>query len=289
MRVFIEDTAGQKFECDVPSNTPLSTVAADFFEDRGWNIRDGHGRNQRAVVELVDPTNPSRTKRLRGDLTVEKAALRDGDTLRIFPESIAGTIEPRNRVRALVSDQQEILELVEWNTHVKFKANSDTAPWRYIVTFDYPSFAALSNDGHTPLVRKEHQVEIVLHADYPRHAPFVRWLTPIFHPNIRQSDGAVCLGVLMERYLPGMGLARLVTMLGEMLQYRNYDFIHPLNAEAATWASERANWHYIDEIDGSPFQGPVEDLLNQLMQTTEGGGPRTRLDFRSLNKVTGAP
>jgi ubiquitin-protein ligase len=274
MRLFVEDTGGQRFECNIADDTQLSTLAADFFEDRGWAPN-----GQRAVVELVDPTNPSRSKRLRGDLNAVAAALRDGDTLRIFPEAIAGAVDPRERVTALVSDFQELTELTEWNRNITFTANSETAPWRYTITFNLPGVKALAADGHTPILLHRHEVEIFLGAEYPRAAPWVQWKTPIFHPNIRESDGAVCLGVLMERYLPGLGLARLVTMLAEMVEYRNYDFTNPLNKAAAAWAADPAHWEAIIAMGGAPYAGPFEDLLRQLSDQFGGADQRERVQF----------
>jgi hypothetical protein len=277
LKVFIEDTAGERFECELPAGTQLSKLAADFFEERGWPTQDGRGRGQRAVVELVDPENPDRTKRLRGEQTIDDAGLWSGATLRIFPESIAGAVDERERVRALVADHQDMNELVKWNKHIRFEPNLTHAPTRYQITFDYPSFRALSDDGHTPLISNEHGVEITLGADYPRKAPFVRWTTPIFHPNIRTDDGAVCLGVLMDRYLPGLGLARLVTMLAEMTQYRNFDMSSPLNLKAAEWAADSAHWPHIQQIGGSPFQGPVHELLALFENETH-----PRLTFKPI-------
>jgi ubiquitin-protein ligase len=277
--LYIESTDGERFECQVPADTELSTLAADFFEHQDWPTRDAHGRGQRAVVELVDAENPDRTKRLRGEQTVEDAGLWDGAILRVFPESIAGGVDERVRVRALVADHQDMSELVEWNPQITFEANRDHAPTRYEITFHCPSFVGLGDDGHTPLIGEEHRAEIILGADYPRRSPRVRWLTPIFHPNIRNSDGAVCLGVLMDRYLPGLGLRRLTTILSEMVQWRNFDVTSALNREAAEWAANPQHWDYIAEIGGSPFQGPVGDLFSKLEEMWQGTGKRQRIKF----------
>ena len=194
IRIFVEDGAGERFEAEIPCDTLLSEVAADFFEERDWPTQDSRGRGQRAVVELVDSENPDRTKRLQGDKSICDSVL-DGDTLRIFPESIAGAaVDERDRVRALVADHQDMKELVEWNKKIAFEANMSHAPTLYTITFDYSSFQALKDDGDTPVISRPHRVEIILGADYPRRAPFVRWLTPIFHPNIHPHNGAVCLG-----------------------------------------------------------------------------------------------
>jgi ubiquitin-protein ligase len=283
MKVFVEDTAGDQFECDIPADTKLSDLAADFFNDRDWPTTDNRGRGNRAVVELVDTENPDHTKRLRGEQTVEDAGLWDGCVLRIFPESIAGVVDERERIRALVADHQDMQDLVSWNPHIKFEPNASHAPTRYIVTFDYRSFSGLEADGHTPQISTEHRVEIILGADYPRRAPMVRWLTPIFHPNISPETGAVCLGVIMDRYLPGLGLARLVTMLAEMVQYRNFDMSDALNRAAAEWTLDTEHWKHIEDIGGSPFQGPVHELFKDMEKSRDGEGKRTRIKFKHLS------
>lgn len=263
IKLCIESPDGERYECEISASTRLSTLAADFFEARGWPMQDSQGRGQRAVVELFDPERPDRTKRLRGEDTVGETVW-DGAVLRIFPESIAGAVDERERIRALVADHEDMKELVEWNTHIQFEANLDYAPFIYTVTMDYDSFWALAQDGHTPRISNDHQVKITLGADYPRRAPRVQWLTDIFHPNIDPNTGAVCLGALMERYLPGMGLVRLVTMLAEMIQWRNFDLTSSLNATAAAWAANTAHWHYITEIGGSTLQDPIQKLLGIL-------------------------
>jgi ubiquitin-protein ligase len=264
IRVFIEAPSGERFEADVPRGTKLSRLAADFFEDRRWPMQDHRGRGQRAVVELVNPDNPEDTKRLNGDQDVEEAGVREGDTLRIFPESIAGAVDPHARLTALISDHNDLQALSERNPRITFVANRSHAPDRYEVTFHYPSFIELVPGEREPRQADTHRAEIILGADYPRHAPFVTWLTPIFHPNIRPPEGMVCLGVLRERYLPGLGLARLVRMLAEMVQWRNFDAFHPFNREAAEWAANVDNWPLIEAIGGHPLQGPIEQFLKQL-------------------------
>jgi ubiquitin-protein ligase len=278
--LYIESPDGEQFECEISAATKLSRLAADFFEARGWPTSDSRGRNQRAVVELIDPENPDRTKRLRGEQSVDDAGLWDGAILRIFPESIAGRIDPRARVRALVADHQDMRELASWHPFISFTANMDHAPFEYTVTFSCQSFVGLSDDGDRPLIDDEHQARITLGAKYPRRAPRVRWLTAIFHPNIDPDSGAVCLGVLMDRYLPGMGLARIVLMLAEMLQWRNFDLRGVLNAEAAEWASDlERHWQYIRQIEGYPFQKPVHELQAEFEKQWQGQGKRERIEF----------
>ncbi|MET0649057.1 MAG: ubiquitin-conjugating enzyme E2 [Pyrinomonadaceae bacterium] len=277
--LYIESPDGQRFECEVDLNTQLNKLAADFFESRDWPTVVG-GRSQRAVVELVDPENPDRTKRLRGEQTVKDSALWQGATLRVFPEAIAG-VDPRERLHALSMDHNEIRDLADGNPKITFKANIEHAPTAYEVTLNYPSFSGLRND-RTPIIADEHVVEITLGAEYPVSAPYVRWQTPIFHPNVEPKSGAVCLGVLMERYPPGLGLARLVTMLSEMVQWRNFDPLNCFNKEAGAWAAEPSNWKHIQSIGGSPFQSPIDKLLEELSRSLSEQAGRPRIVFRPV-------
>jgi len=262
--IIVEAPHGGRFEADIPCGTPLSKLAADFFESQGWPTQDQRGRGQRAVVELVNPKNSDETKRLDGEDDICESGVEDGDTLRVFPESIAGAVDQKARINALVMDHNDMNALVDRNPKVTFTANRFHAPDRYDVTFHYPSFIALISGESKPRIGETHQATITLGAEYPRRAPFVIWQTPIFHPNIDPSDGEVCLGVLKDRYLPGLGLARLINMLAEMVQWRNFDAFNAFNKTASEWSVDSHNWKHIREIGGHPFQGPIGELVKKL-------------------------
>jgi hypothetical protein len=278
--LFIEGTSGEQFESRVPIGTRIDQLAGDFFESQDWQTHDGQGHAQRAVVELVDRDKRDRTQRLRGDHTVEQAGLRDGDIIRIFPEAVAGVVNENARLRTLIQDLNGMRELTEWNRRISFEGTPENAPTKYLVRLDYPGFARL--EGAKPIrTTKPHEVEIFLSADYPRTAPIVRWKTEIFHPNIHPEHRGVCLGVLMERWLPGMGIARLVTMLAEIAQWRNFDITNAFNKEASEWAAEPENAQYIEDIEGSPEQLPMGELFKMFEKEFSGRKP---IEFRRIGK-----
>lgn len=263
--IYVENMSRERFEAKVPCGSKLSKVAGDFFESQAWPLQDHRGRGQRAVVELVNPKDADDTKRLNGDDDICEAGVEDGDTLRIFPESIAGeSVDQRARLNALIADHKDMQHLSQRNPRVTFETNRHRAPDLYTVTFHYRSFVRWVPGQREPDIADEHEAEIVLGAAYPRRAPVVTWQTPIFHPNIEQPHGAVCLGVLRERYLPSLGLARIVRQLAEMVQWRNFDAFNPFNRDAARWASNMDNWRYIEALGGHPIQGPIEQLLKQM-------------------------
>jgi ubiquitin-protein ligase len=279
LRIFIETPSGDRFEADIPCDTKINQVAVDFFEAQGWPVTDRLGHGQRAVVELVNPENPDNTKRLNSNRGICESGLRDGDTLRIIPESRAGAVDQRARLAALTMDYNEMQVLSQQNPQITFTVNRTQAPDLYNLALHYTSFVELLPHESEPCKNDPqtgpHRVEIMLGALYPRHAPIVTWQTPIFHPNILQVDtnmlqsgGTVCLGALRERYLPGMGLARLVRMLVEMLQWRNFDAYSAINPQAAEWAARDESRSAIEAIGGHPLLGPIEEYIKQLDRAT---------------------
>jgi ubiquitin-protein ligase len=276
LRFYIEDPAGDIYSAEAMSNTLVRDVATDFFEERGWPTRDQAGRAQRAVVERVDPDNPESTRRLRPDQTLHDAGVQQEDTLRVLPESVAGAVSPHQRLRALIVDHREVQALAEEDPeHIHVKTNADHAPTVYEVTFRYPGVKM--GDRGVELI-DEHQLEIELPAEYPLQAPKVRWRTAIYHPNI-SANGLVCLGVLMERYLPGLGLAYIVRMLRDIAQYRNYDLHGVYNLEAAVWARSPEGQQVIMKLGGVPEEQPLDVLLDLARQSwREAQRQRTRFE-----------
>jgi hypothetical protein len=97
-----------------------------------------------------------------------------------------------------------------------------------------------------PKFGEHHQVEIYLHNQYPQRWPGMKWLTPIWHPNINHLNGSVCIDAAW--WAASRSLDRLVVMLGEMLQYKNFHDDptkppFPWDAEAARWSREYRKTH----------------------------------------------
>ena len=240
MKIYIEDTAGNKYECEISNDTEIATIAADFFEAMEWPEEDMSGHGQRAVVELVQKGKFGRHKavRLRSDETIQKADIVNGMTLRIYPEAIAGALDANMHQAALIADHRAIRELAEENPYFEYETVMDFAPTKYTLRLRYRSFIEPpTRSGISPKIGSDHSVKVELPANYPFEPPVIYWVTPIFHPNINQKRKDVCLGRLGKRYLPGLGLARIVSMLIEIIQWRNYDaIVGAYNGEAANWA-----------------------------------------------------
>jgi hypothetical protein len=73
--------------------------------------------------------------------------------------------------------------------------------------------------------------------------PELRWLTPIYHPNISEI-GLVCLGGYGTHWVPSLHLDDLCGMLWDMARYFNYDIRSPYNREAALWAANQTTFAF---------------------------------------------
>ncbi len=144
------------------------------------------------------------------------------------------------RETRLRNDYQRIQELVNRSEFIQVVMTEGDPPEKYLIRFTCKGVESLNGSG-TPKYRDRHEVSIYLHAEYPLKQPQLKWLTPIFHPNIH-ATGAVCIGA----WWPAKTLDELLLTLGEMVQYKNYDPKDPMNSKAAAWAMRNKRLFPVD-------------------------------------------
>lgn len=175
-------------------------------------------------------------------------------------------------------DRMELLK--EESTLFDFKTQG-SPPEQYLICFMCKGLA------EPDIISEEHIVGVYLHAEYPIKPPIVRWLTPIYHPNIlipnrmtfkhpetgeamsmdemrglmeeaeveipeymqHSNEGRVCLDTLDLNWAPSVTLDRLCIELAEMIQYKKYNLGDPLDQDAAEWAGKNKNLFPIDNRD----------------------------------------
>jgi ubiquitin-protein ligase len=190
-------------------------------------------------------------RELKDGETLADASIPDNDRLMITADITAGagmSVAETPRMRRLRGDYELMRELDARSDLISFKASStnpNLPPERYIVTFKCKSIVAVDRQGN-PKFGEHHQVEIYLHNQYPQRWPGMKWLTPIWHPNINHLNGSVCIDAAW--WAASRSLDRLVIMLGEMLQWKNFHDDptkppFPWDAEAARWSREFRKTH----------------------------------------------
>ena len=66
---------------------------------------------------------------------------------------------------------------------------------------------------------------------YPNTPPTIKFKNNLFHPNISQHDGGICLDILKDKWSPVYTLETLMTSIISLLSEPNPD--SPLNGDAA--------------------------------------------------------
>jgi len=189
-------------------------------------------------------------RELRENETLTDAGVPDNDRLMLTTDITAGAIsvEKSPRIRRLKKDFELMNELAARSNLIQVKANSNRAglpPERYVITYKCKGIAGIDRSGN-PKFSDKHQVEIYLHNQYPQRWPGMKWLTPIWHPNINHANGSVCIDAAW--WSASRSLDRLVVMLGEMVQYKNYHDDptkppFPWDMEAAHWSRQYRKKH----------------------------------------------
>ncbi len=126
----------------------------------------------------------------------------------------------------------------------------------------------------------------------PRTIPEIRWITPIYHPNISEI-GMVCLGGYGTHWVPSVQLDELCNMLWDMARYQNYDIRSPYNRDAALWVASQTK--FLFPMDPRPLRdvriamGRVESAAHpEACSTDAAHGDHPNGSSKPAQAITGA-
>lgn len=146
------------------------------------------------------------------------------------------------RLKRLESDFNSLKLEFSRHPYIDIEPIAGEPPEKYLITYKMKGYKMDEKIGR-PTLTNRHQVEVYLHANYPREKPKCQMKTPIFHPNFRYQ---VCIG---DFWGAGERLVDIIIQIGDMIQYKNYNPKSPLNIEASRWAKENQHRFPADNID----------------------------------------
>lgn len=146
------------------------------------------------------------------------------------------------RMRRLASDWEQVKKDFAGHKNIIVTPIGDEPPEKYHVTY-FVNGIYLLPDGRIETLAR-HEVDIILHADYPRYKPICKITTPIWHPNFR--DGQICIG---DIWGAGESLSDIIINIGDMIQYKSWNSYSPLSAEAAQWAMDNKHLFPVGNVD----------------------------------------
>jgi ubiquitin-protein ligase len=267
LRLEIESLDGRLFRVNAPVDLRISALASQFIR-RHVHGDGGGSRSERAVVDVDREGN---WQRQNGNDTLEDAGIEDGTRMRVYSDTVAGSVDPRRREEYLNAVQTELEELASHDQRISARPNLPKASDRYEIGLHCGGWGPPESIAENPYRTEQQQILIEYPAEAPDAPPVVWWQSPIFHPNVAKS-GYVCLGALQKSFTPLFGPRELVHMLIELSEYRNYELQGVLNREAAIWAqlhpeliTDHGGWAY------QPTLGEKRDENESMLEFKPGG------------------
>lgn len=116
-------------------------------------------------------------------------------------------------------------------------------PEKYLIIYRCKGIAGIDEE-RAPIFSEFHQVSMYLGRDYPLQEPYLKWLTPIWHPNIQHEEPRHVCTNCVQNWFSSKRLSNLVLIMGEMVQYKRYHAQwtppYPIDVETARWVREYA-------------------------------------------------
>jgi len=136
------------------------------------------------------------------------------------------------RERRLLADLQAMDNLRAASTILSFQTDGEPAD-RYMVSF---SGKGLRRDASTDKLEyvERHECEIRLTLSYPRRPPDIRWLTPLFHPNI-SFGGFIRLRDVGMAWTEDLALDVIAERLWDIARLAYYDLENATSFTAKSW------------------------------------------------------
>lgn len=272
--IIIDPTGSKKVPVELPDDVPMKRLIPALVTKMSLPTTQG---GQPLKYELDHKRSG---KRLGDEDTLQAAGVQPEDTLILLPSPTAGMGATSPRLRRLQSDYERLEKLVAQSDLIRIAAVTGNPPEIYVIEFTCKGVERLQNGS--PVYRSYHQMGLQLTAGYPTTKPGLRFLTPIFHPNIL-SQGEVCIGP----WYASKWLDELVFMIAEMIQYK----IPPtretredvLNPQAVTWLLSNKSMLPVDsrEIKSG---GDISHLIKIGDSITGSSGDSNVLDMIKITQ-----
>jgi hypothetical protein len=136
---------------------------------------------------------------------------------------------------------------------------SGSSPERYTLTFRGRGIQRCQGSTLNVDFAERHDVEVRLPPAYPKCPPDMRWMTPIFHPNV-SFGGLLYLADIGLRWDPDLGLDLICERLWDVARFHYLDLSRAMNAAALAYFLRKPGIRLPTDLRPLRDRPPVEGI-----------------------------
>lgn len=175
-------------------------------------------------------------------------------------------------------EKQQLLDLASNNSSIQIE-NDSSAPREFKITFTVQSLADFESASSEWVKAEFQEIELVLPISFPEDPPEMRWLSPIFHPNVSLSGYLDCADIGLE-WSADMSLLVICERLWDISRFAWVDI------DAANNYAAKRRWsegEFEVPTDPRPLADDVSIKLANVIsyQATNPSAPRPRPRVKS--------
>jgi ubiquitin-protein ligase len=174
------------------------------------------------------------------------------------------------RDQRLRAEMEAMRQLDEQSQIMSLETEGDP-PTKYVAVFRGKALKRDMTSSADVEMHEIHRCEIRLPYSFPDRPPDVRWLTPIFHPNVSFS-GLIRLADIGMAWDKDLSLVALCERLWDMARYAFMDLDKASNFAAKSWAENPTGVSF--PVDPRPLRGgpppPKSNVVRYERRGTEG-------------------
>ena len=97
--------------------------------------------------------------------------------------------------------------------------------------------ATLTGPSSTPYAGGTFTLSLVFPTTYPFKPPQIKFVTPVYHPNVKTDTGDICADLIADGWGPTLNVRHCAQLLTAMMENPEPD--HPLEADIAQLLREK--------------------------------------------------
>jgi ubiquitin-protein ligase len=171
------------------------------------------------------------------------------------------------RDQRLREELDAMTQLAEQSEVLDFEATDDP-PTKYMVTFRGKALKRDVSARAEVEVHELHKCEIRIPYSFPDRPPDIRWLTPIFHPNVSFS-GLIRLADIGMAWDKDLSCDVLCERLWDMARFAYMDLDKAANYSAKTWAEDPEGFRL--PLDARPLRGGAPRTVSNVVRYRRRG------------------